>query len=274
MKFDLHCHSHFSDGALTPTELIALAVERGVTHLALTDHDTLAGLPELRAASEQSAVQIINGVELSCEWRHQLLHVLGLNVDPDNDLLRAGIRRNTEQRFARAEAMYREFERQDINLRAEVAAQLPPDSVPTRPHFAQALVNLGVVKNKNKAFKKFLVRGKPGFVPMVWPDIAEVSEWIQAAGGVAVLAHPLRYKFTRSKLVRLIKDMLAVGIEGMEVSTGNTDTQQCEMLAILAQRHGLLASMGSDFHTPNQPWAALGTAAPLAQSLTPVWSRF
>ena len=272
MKFDLHCHSHFSDGALSPADLLQLAHENDITHLALTDHDTINGLDQAQHAADQLDITLIKGLELSCSWNGQLLHVVGLGVDPLNLTLLAGIAQNTRLRTERSLAMIEDFEKHGIELAEEVAGLLE-GAVPTRPHFAQALINLGYAKNKNQAFKRYLVRGKPGFIPMQWPDLEEVGSWICDAGGVGVLAHPLRYKFTRTKLRKLIGDMQQVGIKGIEVSNANTDQQQVDGLATLAVQHDLLASIGSDFHSLDQPWARLGGAKDLPEHLTPVWSE-
>ncbi|NND00951.1 MAG: PHP domain-containing protein [Gammaproteobacteria bacterium] len=272
MKFDLHCHSHCSDGELSPADLVALAGECEITHLALTDHDTLSGLAEAAEAARKREIQLINGVELSCSWNGQLLHILGLGVDPENTGLLQGIKINMERRTVRALAMVGDFAEHGIELEEEVDTLLK-GAVPTRPHFAQALVNLGYARDKRQAFKRFLVPGKPGYVPMQWPNLEQISEWITEAGGVAVLAHPLRYNLTRSKLLRLIGAMQNVGVLGMEVSTSTTDRQQTDMLADLAVQHDLLASVGSDFHSLDQPWARLGSAQPLPAHLVPVWSE-
>jgi predicted metal-dependent phosphoesterase TrpH len=272
MKFDLHCHSHFSDGALSPADLLQLAHDNDITHLALTDHDTINGLDQAQHAADQLDITLIKGLELSCSWNGQLLHVVGLGVDPLNPTLLAGIAQNTRLRTERSLAMIEDFERHGIALAQEVAGLLE-GAVPTRPHFAQALINLGYAKNKNQAFKRYLVRGKPGFIPMQWPGLEEVGSWICDAGGVGVLAHPLRYKFTRTKLRKLIGDMQQVGIKGIEVSNANTDQQQVDGLATLAVQHDLLASIGSDFHSLDQPWARLGGAKDLPAHLTPVWSE-
>lgn len=274
MKADMHCHSHFSDGTLSPTELVALALQAGITDLALTDHDTLDGLPEAQIAADELGITLINGIELSCTWDKQLIHVVGLNVDPDNKVLKAGVEQNKQRRFDRAEAMFEDFEQHDIFLRETVAGHLRERSVPTRPHFAQALVDLGYAKDKKQAFKRYLVKGKPGYIPMLWPDVEQIGAWITAAGGTGVLAHPNRYKLTRTKLSRLISDMLKAGIEGIEVSTSTTDKQQSAMLADLAKQFGLFASIGSDFHSKDQPWARLGGAVDLSKELKPVWSSF
>lgn len=274
MKYDLHSHSYYSDGSLSPTDLVNQAQEAGISHLALTDHDTISGLQEARAAAQSTELVLINGVELSCNWQHQLLHVVGLNIDPDNATLLAGIKQNRQRRFDRAEAMFADFEKHDIHIRDQVQALIHHDAVPTRPHFADALVEQGYAKNKKQAFKRFLVRGKPGFIPMQWPTIEEIGEWITAADGIAVLAHPTRYNFTRSKLVRLIVDMQAAQISAMEVTTAITNPSQASMLSQLALEHDLLASTGSDFHSNDQQWAKLGRTDPLSPELTPVWSQF
>jgi len=275
MKYDLHSHSHFSDGSLSPTELVNLAVEYDITHLALTDHDTVNGLAEAQKAAQDLPIELINGVEFSCTWENQLLHIVGLDIDPSNQLLLSNIEQNRLRRLDRAESMIEDFEQHDISLRDEVAKQLVGvGAVPTRPHFAQALINLGYAKDKKQAFKRYLVKGKPGYIPMKWASLDEVGHAIRAAGGMAVLAHPMRYKFTRTKLIRLIAEMIPAGIQGIEVSTGTTDKQQAAMLTELARQFKLFASMGSDFHSPGQPWARLGCAEPLSKDVTPVWSLF
>lgn len=274
MKADYHCHSHFSDGTLSPTQLLELANQAGITDLALTDHDTLDGLPEAQIAAQSHGINLINGIELSCTWEKQLIHVVGLNIDPKNSVLNAGVEQNKQRRLNRAEAMFEDFEQHDIFLRDSVSQLIAAKGVPTRPHFADALVKQGYAKDKKQAFKRYLVRGKPGYIPMVWPDVEQIGTWITAAGGVAVLAHPNRYKFTRTRLSRLISDMLKAGIQGIEVSTSTTDKQQSAMLAGLAQQFGLYASIGSDFHSKDQPWARLGGATDLSKDLNAVWHGF
>lgn len=275
MKYDLHSHSHYSDGDLSPTELVGLAVQSEISCLALTDHDTLDGLDEVQHAADQyDGFSVINGIELSCTWENQLIHVVGLKVDPTNQALLAGVKANKERRLLRAEAMFEDFAQHKIDIRAEVAAQIPSRGVPTRPHFAQALIDKGLAKDKKQAFKRYLVKGKPGYIPVQWPTMEEIGACVNAAGGVAILAHPNRYKFTRSKLSRLITQMLPAGINGIEVSTSTTDKQQSDMLGELARQYDLLASIGSDFHSLNQPWARLGGAQPLSTQVRPVWSAF
>jgi len=274
MKVDLHSHSYFSDGAMSPKELVDSAHNIGITHLALTDHDTVDGLSEARTAAEEAGICLINGIELSCTWDKQLIHIVGLNIDPQNKQLRSGIRENKQRRKDRAEAMFEDFEQHEIFLRDSVSRQIRDRGVPTRPHFAHALVEQGYAKDTKQAFKRYLVRGKPGYIPVIWPSLNEVASWITSAGGIAVLAHPNRYKFTRTKLSRLISEMIPAGITGIEVSTSTTDKQESAMLGKLSLQFGLWASIGSDFHSEKQPWARLGGAADLAKELNPVWTNF
>ena len=150
MKYDLHSHSHFSDGQLSPSELVGLAAETGISHLALTDHDTTDGLAEAQAAASQTAITLINGIELSASWNGQLIHVVGLGIKPDHDLLVEGVEENQQRRHMRAAAMLEDFLEHGINLYKELPKVLA-GAIPTRPHFAQALINLGYAKNKQQA---------------------------------------------------------------------------------------------------------------------------
>ena len=272
--YDLHTHSNFSDGDLCPSEVVSLAKESGVTHLALTDHDTLSGLDEASSAADQLGLNFISGIELSCTWRHQLLHVVGLNVDAKNSGLKQGVAANQQRRRQRARLILDDLLQHNIDLRPSIEPLLESHQLVARPHFAAALVGQGLAKNMQQAFKRYLVPKKPGYIPMVWGSLQEVGEWITKSGGVAVLAHPARYKFTRTKLVALIEEMKLCGIDGMEVTTPTTTVQQSKMLADLCVSHNLMASSGSDFHSSTQPWARIGGAQPLPSHLHAVWQRF
>lgn len=274
IKYDLHSHSYYSDGDLSPQQLVAKAVESDISHLALTDHDTIDGLAEAQVAASNSGINLINGVELSCTWEKNLVHVVGLNLDPTHPALQTAISENKQRRLDRANAMYQDFARHGIDLEGPVREKLKGRGVPTRPHFADALVEQGHAKDKKQAFKRFLVRGKPGFIPMQWPNLDDVGQAITAAGGVAVLAHPMRYKLSRTKLIWLINDMIAANVKGIEVCTSSTDKQQIAMLSKLAIEYQLYASTGSDFHSESQPWAKLGRSEPIPSVLTPVWEAF
>ena len=274
INYDLHTHSYFSDGAYSPKELLSAAVDCNITHLALTDHDTVGGLEEAQQAARELDINFIPGIELSCVWKHQLLHLVGLNIDASNSSLLAGVAQNQERRWQRAEAIHRDLAKHDIEVRENVELSLQKGSVPTRPHFAAALVKQGHAKDKKQAFKRYLVKGKPGYVAMQWPELSEAANWINEAGGVAVLAHPMRYKFTRSRLIMLIEEMQEYKVNAIEVATPITDKQQMQMLAQLSLEHQLWASRGSDFHSVEQVWARLGGAPELPEDVRPVWQLF
>ena len=271
MNYDLHSHSWYSDGELSPTELIELAVQKQVDVLALTDHDSVSGLEEAQEAANAHALQLIHGIEFSVTWNDQLLHVVGLNIDINNQTLNAGIQKNQRRRRERAEKMFEKFEHHDIHLREPLANIVHPDAVPTRPHFAQALIETGNSKDMRRAFKQYLRRGKMGYVPMQWATLEECADWITQAGGIMVLAHPVRYDFTTTKLKRLLTDLKQVGGQAMEVVSGSSNPQQIATMARLANEFELYASIGSDFHSPKTSWAMLGQSNPLPKDVTPVW---
>ena len=274
VKYDLHTHTNFSDGDNSPTDLVEKAKRANITHLALTDHDTTDGLAEAFLAAERLNVTLIPGIEFSCTWRDQLIHIVGLNIDPTARALRLAIEENKTRRRLRAEAMLEDFEQNGIDIRQQVEEEIGLRGVPTRPHFAQALVTEGFAKDKKQAFKRYLTRGKVGYVPMKWPELEVIGNAIKKSGGIGVLAHPMRYKFTRTKLCHLLKDQVAAGITGLEVCTASTDVQQIRMLSDLAIRFNLKGSTGSDYHSDTQPWAKLGRFSDLPEEVSPVWNSF
>lgn len=271
---DLHCHSRASDGALTPTELVARATERGVTHLALTDHDTLDGLPEARQAAGAAGIELINGIELSCLWKSQTIHVVGLDFDADAPGFLAAVAEQTDNRWRRAAMIAERLERLKVPDLLERARACADGDVPGRPHFARVLIEAGVVKDTNQAFKRYLGAGKPGDVKAYWPELETVVRWILDAGGVAVLAHPRKYRLTATKLRALATDFQRAGGQALEVITSGQSSGDLGFLAELCRREGLWASQGSDFHFPGAPWCELGKIPALPDGLIPVWERF
>ncbi|MDX1633399.1 MAG: PHP domain-containing protein [Marinobacter sp.] len=271
---DLHCHSRASDGALTPTELVARASERGVTHLALTDHDTLDGLAEARSAAEEAGIELINGIELSCQWKSQTIHVVGLDFDARAPGFVAAVAEQTANRWRRAAMIAERLERLKVPDLLDRARALADGDVPGRPHFAKALIEAGVVKDTNQAFKRYLGTGKPGDVKAYWPALETVVQWILDAGGVAVLAHPRKYKLTATKLRALVGDFQRAGGQSLEVITSGQSSGDLGFLAELCRREGLWASQGSDFHFPGAPWCELGRIPALPEGLVPVWQHF
>jgi len=276
MIFDLHCHTLLSDGALAPAELVARAAAMGVDVLAITDHDTLDAWPEARraTASLPGAIRLVPGIEFSTRWETIGIHVLGLNVDPASDAMEASVRYQTEARLERARRIGERLAKQGIAGAFDGAAALSAGGYIGRPQFARHLVAIGKAGSVEDAFRRYVGDSLVGDIRQHWANLPQVIEWIRAAGGVAVLAHPLKYKLTRSKLKRLLADFMRAGGEGLEVISGQQQLQQTASLAKLCEQLGLLASCGSDFHEPGNPWSELGRFRALPDYLAPVWERF
>ena len=271
---DLHCHTTASDGALPPKELVARAHARGVTHLAITDHDTIAGLEEASEAARETGVTLISGTELSCLWKSNTIHIVGLDFDIDDDCLKQALERQNTNRWSRARTITDKLSKLKIENLLEKATDRAGGDVPGRPHFARVLVEEGVVKDIAQAFKRYLGAGKAGDVKGFWPELPEVVRWITEAGGVAVLAHPRKYKLTATKLRALVADFRQAGGRSIEVSTSGQSSGDLGFLAELCRRENLLASQGSDFHFPGAPWCELGVIMKMPDGLEPVWHHF
>lgn len=271
---DLHCHSTASDGALSPAALVARAAEHGVTHLALTDHDTIAGLAEASDAARQQGICLIAGIELSCLWKSRTIHVVGLDFNPEDEAFTAALELQNQNRWARARAIAERLDKLAIpDLLRRATAEAGGD-VPGRPHFAAVLVEQGVVRNTAQAFKRYLGTGKQGDVKAYWPELSEVVRWIDEAGGIAVLAHPRKYQLTATRLRALTADFQRAGGRAIEVSTSGQSSGDLGFLAELCRRENLLASQGSDFHFPGAPWCELGRIMKMPDGLAPVWHSF
>jgi len=257
--FDLHMHSTASDGALSPSELVTLAAAEGVEYMALTDHDTLAGLAEAREAADHAGVTLIPGVELTCLWNRRVLHVLGLGIDPEYPGWQVYERRLVALRQARAEKIAGKLiargAPEDI---LQQARQQAGDGQIGRPHFARALLTRGVVSSENEAFDRYLGQGKAGDVRAEWPDITEAIAIIRQSGGFSVLAHPTKYNMTFSRLRLLLADLAQAGIDGLEVGCPNVSQDQIGLLLRIADTLNLKISSGSDFHNPSVPWTRVG----------------
>ncbi|WP_430462917.1 PHP domain-containing protein [Thalassolituus sp. LLYu03] len=274
-EIDLHCHSTASDGKLAAADLVKRAAERGVRTLAITDHDTAEGFRQGLAAATELGVRLIPGIELSCVWSGITIHVVGLNFDPESAVMRAA---EESQNSARAERSLVIAERlskrlkHDIDLGA-VQALAGGDQV-GRPHFAQYLIDQGLVPSMQVAFNKYLGAGKPGDVKASWPDMAQAVRWIAEAGGIPVLAHAHLYKMTRTKLRACIADFMEAGGRGIEVAYGQMDSNQSGQMAALAREFGLLGSCGSDFHGPNRFGLDLGVMPKFPSDVAPVWQAW
>jgi predicted metal-dependent phosphoesterase TrpH len=273
MLADLHCHSLKSDGDLSPSDLVDRAAEQGVTMLALTDHDTINGLVEARARAEMHNIELVSGIEISTVWNGIGIHVVGLGFDEHHPALLEAIARQEDCRLQRAKTIAQRLEKLGIEGIWEKAEAIANGAQIGRPHFAQALIDMGKVNNMAQAFKRFLGAGKPGDVKTMWPDISEVAGWIRAAGGVAVVAHPDKYKMTGTKLKCMLKAFAEAGGNGLEVVSGATDTTFSRRMVELCDEFGFLASQGSDFHGP-RPWSELGKFTKMPEGATPVWTHW
>ena len=272
--YDLHTHTFYSDGALSPAELVARAAGHGVTVLALTDHDVTDGLPEAQAAATAADITLVPGVEISVSWGAQTVHVLGLQIDVANTALQTGLARLREFRDWRAEEIGRRLAKAGIAGAIEGARARAQRGLVSRTHFAQFLVAAGHAPDVRSVFKKYLVHGKPGYVPGQWAALAEAIGWIRAAGGQAVLAHPARYKITATRLKTLLGEFRDAGGVAIEVVSGSHSRDDAFRFAQLSRHFGLLASSGSDFHSPQNYHMDLGPLPPLPDGCTPIWQTW
>ena len=279
MNVDLHSHSIASDGLLKPAEVAARARAGGVDVWALTDHDETAGLAEAAAAATALGMRFIAGVEISVTWhadeKHTgtTIHMVGLNIDPANRLLSEGLARIRSGRDERARRMAFDLEVAGVPgaLAGAKKYAINPDLL-SRTHFARFLVEAGKVKSTHHAFNHYLIEGKPGYVQHAWASLTEAMQWIHAAGGVAVVAHPGRYKLSTVQLNRFFDEFKALGGDAIEVMTGSHTTDQYNHFAEVCRCFGFRASRGSDYHGPGESRVEPGTLPPLPADLTPVWS--
>ena len=277
-QIDLHCHSTASDGILSPAALVSSAKCAGVTLLALTDHDTVAGIDEASVAAAQEGIVLMPGIEFTACWGRRVVHIIGLNIDCASTTLATAISERAALRRQRAREIADRLEKRGFSGAFDGARALAGGDEIGRPHFARWMVAEGYVADTAKAFKRYLGAGKIGDVSVPWPDLADTVSAIHAAKGAAVLAHPLKYGLTRTRLLALLKDFHAAGGNAAEVVCGQQNPVQTrEILGLLAQasEHAdqappLRASLGSDFHQPGQPWRALGCVR-LPEGVEPVW---
>jgi len=272
LNADLHCHSVISDGTLTPEALAARAHAHGVDLWALTDHDELGGQHRAMAAAKALGMRYLCGVEISVTFIDHTVHIVGLGVDPDNAELLQGLRQTRGGRSERAMEMSNGLAKVGIKNAYEGALKFVgnPELI-SRTHFARFLVESGVCKETNEVFRKYLTEGKPGFVPHRWASLKDAVRWIVNAQGMAIIAHPARYKFTPNEEFALFTEFKAHGGQGVEVVTGSHCAAEYVVYADTAREYGLAASRGSDFHSPDESHTELGTLPMLPGKLTPVW---
>ena len=268
---DLHSHSTISDGLLPPGELVEHAADKGVRVLALTDHDDTAGLDEARITAVKRGIHLIDGVEISVTWRNRTLHIVGLRIDPAYPPLVEGLRSIRAGRHTRAEGMAAGLEKVGIEGSLEGAYHYAKQGIISRTHFAQFLVAQGFAPNIRSVFKKYLVKGKPGYFEHRWADLEDVLGWIINSGGVAVIAHPGRYDLGRTNMLLLLEEFRSLGGRAIEVVTGSHTVDQYQEFAKLSRQFGLQASMGSDYHGPGHTYIEMGCLPDLPSGCVPVW---
>ena len=273
MLIDFHTHSTASDGALTPRQLIDRARARGIEQFAITDHDTMAGFVEASAYYTQlgAGMILVPGVEFSCRWSGLTIHIVGLDMDWQHPAMESGLARLAQARRERGEKIAERLDRLGFAGALPGALSLAGQSQLGRPHFAQWLVDEGHVDDVGQAFDKYLGQGKTGDVKAFWPELAEVTRWIVDAGGIAIIAHPLKYRLTGRKLGRLVVDFKAAGGEAIEVNSGRQTRDQVDHLLRVARTHELRISVGSDFHRDAPYSADLGIEWGKPASIEGVW---
>ncbi len=271
MIYDLHSHSTASDGELAPGQLVRRARAKGVDVLALTDHDAVDGLPEARAAALGVGLVLVAGVEISVTWEGRLIHIVGLGVDPEDRRLQNGLAAACPQFRERAVEIGRRLEALGIEGAYEGALALAKGTVVSRSHFARYLLARGHGRDFKRVFKRYLGRGRPGYVPCRWAALEEAVGWIRDAGGQAVVAHPARYKMGQRLFQAFLEDFTAAGGCAIEVASASHSPRDCRDMARWAARYGLYASAGSDFHGTSDGWAELGRMPSLPEGCRPIW---
>lgn len=272
INIDLHCHSTISDGVLTPIQVVERAHENGVQVLALTDHDETAGLHSASQRARELAMSFVPGVEISVTWAGRTVHIVGLQIDPDNDFLNQGLASIRKDRQERAYAMAERLEALGFAGAYDGAMSFVSNpALISRTHFARFLVRDGHCRHMQEVFDRYLGDHKPADVPIQWATLEQAVNWIHAAGGRAVIAHPGRYRFTPVQFDALFDAFKQLGGKGIEVITGSHKTEQFSEYAEVARNKGFLASVGSDFHEPGRGRRDLGELPPLPADLTPVW---
>lgn len=271
-SYDLHTHSTASDGTLSPAALVQRARRAGVDVLALTDHDTTEGVTEARAAADEDGIRLVSGVEISVTWSAMTVHIVGLGLREAEPALQQGLAGLRDYRDWRAGEIGRRLEKAGIPGAFEGAKAWSNGRLISRTHFARFLAEKGHAESVRDVFRKFLLHNKPGHVPGRWASLEDAVAWIAGAGGQAVIAHPARYRMTRTKLRRLIGEFRECGGEGIEVVSGSHSRDECFTMARHAGDARLLASAGSDYHGPENPYVDLGRLPSMPHGVRPVWA--
>lgn len=274
MYYDLHTHTCQSDGTLTAGELLSRAHAGGVRVIAITDHDCTSSILEAGSVATELGMTLVPGVEISVTWRGQTLHVVGLRIAIDDANLQGGLARLRVERDRRAHAIAAKLEKSGIQDPLTGAARYARGTILSRTHFARFLVEGGHVHDMRAAFKEYLGAGKRAHVAVQWATLEEAVAWINGAGGQAVIAHPARYKLSSGGMRRLLDEFKAVGGAGIEVISGSHGPDDYVRFAALAEAFDLAASVGSDYHGPEQAWIELGRLPSLPAGCVPIWERW
>lgn len=273
MYVDFHTHTTASDGTLSPVQLIERAKACKIEMLSITDHDTILAYEHLSAETLEG-IRLIPGIEFSTQWKKLEIHVIGLNIQLGNTVLNEGIRLQQQARFERAQRITEKFDKLGITISLSKLEYNAGNKSIGRPHFARYLVESKFVKDEKEAFEKYLKAGKPAYCQPQWSPLTDVINWIHRAGGSAVLAHPLKYGLTRTKLKNLIDDFIHAGGEALETISGRQDPAHTLELTKVCKEKNLLASCGSDFHQPGQHWAELGKFSGLPEPELQLWQTW
>lgn len=271
LRCDLHSHSTVSDGTLTPSELVARAHEKGVEMFALTDHDATEGLNEAALAADQVGMNFVPGIELSVTWSHQTIHIVGLGINPDDEILNQGLKVLRDFRGRRGEEIAAKLEKAGLEKPLEGAKKYANGEILSRTHFARYLVEQGKAKDIRQVFKRYLVNGKPGYVAGKWASLEDALSWIHGAGGIAVIAHPARYKISATRLRQLITEFKELGGLGFEAISGSHSPDEELRMTQLANQFDLFISKGSDFHSPENIYRELGAMQDIQAGSIPIW---
>lgn len=270
---DLHCHSTYSDGAHSPTALLTKALAADLKILALTDHDTIEGLEVLHSAARGKPIRIINGIEISARWKKYDIHVLGLNIKlPDS--LQALIDEQNKNRIERALQIAMRMKQCGVDNAYTKACEIAGHVRVGRSHYARVCMDEGLVADRQSAFKRFLAKGRPAYVPTQWINMTAAIAEIVKAGGEAVLAHPSKYRLTRTKLHSLVAEFKESSGAGLEVVSGETNSLQMQEMVKLCSRFQLFASTGSDYHGDSLSRVLLGRQQKLPKGCIPIWEKW
>ena len=270
-RYDLHTHTTASDGSLSPTALVQHAKACAVDVLAVTDHDITLGLSEAQNAALQCGIEFVPGIEISVTWSGQTLHIVGLHIDPQAPDLLLGLEAIHTFRQERAQEIARRLEKAGIAGSYAGAMQYASGKIISRTHFAHFLVATGHAKDVRQVFKHYLTHNKPGYVPGKWASLEQALHWIKSAGGIAIIAHPARYKYSATRLRQLLEEFRELGGVGLEVVSGSHSTDDATRFAQLANTMGFYASRGSDYHGPEQSYADPQRLPQLPPTCTPLW---